>query len=156
LKAQDTEDCDKDYKNSTNHYVKSHITNIITKVVTAHWMSLRGILSLSKDDAAIPLLIEIAEPVLSSPKDPLLAMTNFWMPSLHTLLYLIKYFYNIEMTTPITFLRQTYDELGKVKWPTRNETIRLTTVVLIISFVIGLYIGGVDFLLTRLIGILLR
>jgi preprotein translocase subunit SecE len=59
------------------------------------------------------------------------------------------------MTTPITFLRQTYDELRKVKWPTRDETIRLTTVVIVISLVIGLYIGGLDYLLTQLMSILL-
>ena len=59
------------------------------------------------------------------------------------------------MVTPITFLRETYDELKKVKWPTRNEIIRLTMVVIFISFAIGLYIGGIDFILTKLMGVLL-
>jgi preprotein translocase subunit SecE len=59
------------------------------------------------------------------------------------------------MTTPITFLRQTYDELRKVKWPTRAEAIRLTIVVIIISLGIGLYIGALDYLLTKLMGALL-
>ncbi len=59
------------------------------------------------------------------------------------------------MVTPITFLRETYDELKKVKWPTRNEIIRLTVVVIFISFAIGLYIGGIDFILTKLMGALL-
>lgn len=59
------------------------------------------------------------------------------------------------MVTPITFLRETYDELKKVKWPTRNEIIRLTLVVIFISFAIGLYIGGIDFILTKLMGALL-
>lgn len=59
------------------------------------------------------------------------------------------------MVTPITFLRETYDELQKVKWPTRNEIIRLTVVVIFISFAIGLYIGGIDFILTKLMGALL-
>jgi preprotein translocase SecE subunit len=60
------------------------------------------------------------------------------------------------MTTPITFLKQTYDELQKVKWPTRNEIIRLTTVVIFISLVIGLYIGGLDYALTKLMSIVLK
>lgn len=60
------------------------------------------------------------------------------------------------MTTPITFLRQTYDELRKVQWPTRNETIRLTTVVIFISLVIGAYIGAIDFMLTNLVRFILK
>jgi preprotein translocase subunit SecE len=59
------------------------------------------------------------------------------------------------MVTPITFLKQTYDELKKVKWPTRNEITRLTIVVIFISFAIGLYIGGIDFILTKIMGALL-
>lgn len=59
------------------------------------------------------------------------------------------------MVTPITFLKQTYDELQKVKWPTRNEIIRLTVVVLFISFAIGVYIGGIDFILTKIMSALL-
>lgn len=60
------------------------------------------------------------------------------------------------MTTPITFLKQTYDEMRKVVWPTRNEIIRLTTVVLFISFVISIYIGGLDFLFTNIVTFLVR
>lgn len=60
------------------------------------------------------------------------------------------------MVTPITFLRQTYDELQKVKWPTRNEITRLTIVVIFISVVIGAYIGGIDFILTKIMSIILK
>ena len=60
------------------------------------------------------------------------------------------------MTTPVTFLQQTYDELRKVTWPTRNEITRLTLIVITISVVVGLYIGGVDYLLTTAMGSLLK
>jgi len=60
------------------------------------------------------------------------------------------------MTTPITFLRQTSDELKKVKWPTYNEIVRLTTVVLVISIAMGLYVGGVDYVLTEVMSKLLK
>lgn len=53
------------------------------------------------------------------------------------------------MTSPITFVRETYDELRKVMWPTRNEVIRLTAVVIIISVTVGIYIGGLDFVLVK-------
>lgn len=41
------------------------------------------------------------------------------------------------------------EELKKVTWPTRKNTIRLTTIVLGISLIIGLYIGIIDVLLTK-------
>jgi preprotein translocase SecE subunit len=65
-------------------------------------------------------------------------------------------FSTFDMTTPITFLKQTYDELKLVKWPTRNEIIRLTSVVIFISVAIGLYIGGIDYVLTQIMGALLK
>ena len=41
------------------------------------------------------------------------------------------------------------EELKKVSWPTRQNTIRLTTVVIVISLIIGLYIGIIDVLLAK-------
>jgi len=41
------------------------------------------------------------------------------------------------------------EELKKVSWPTRKETIRLTVVVIFISLIIGLYIGIIDVLLAK-------
>ncbi len=59
-------------------------------------------------------------------------------------------------TTPVGFLRETRDELKKVVWPTRNEVIRLTTVVIIVSAIVGGYIGGIDFLLTKLLSVVIK
>lgn len=41
------------------------------------------------------------------------------------------------------------DELKKVSWPTKKETVRLTLVVIVISLIIGLYVGIIDVLLAR-------
>ncbi len=41
------------------------------------------------------------------------------------------------------------DELKKVSWPSRKETIRLTSVVLGVSLIIGLYVGIIDILLAK-------
>lgn len=60
------------------------------------------------------------------------------------------------MTSPITFAKQTIDELKKVVWPTREQLIRLTFIVLFISLVVGLYIGGIDALLTKLTETLIK
>lgn len=48
-----------------------------------------------------------------------------------------------------TFARDIIEELKKVTWPTKNETIRLTTVVIAISLIIGLYVGIIDILLAK-------
>jgi len=41
------------------------------------------------------------------------------------------------------------NELKKVSWPTKKETLRLTLVVIIISLIIGFYIGIIDILLAK-------
>ena len=54
-------------------------------------------------------------------------------------------------TSPVTFIKETRDELLKVKWPTRTEIIRLTGVVLLTSAIVGIYLGGLDLFFTALI-----
>ncbi|MBI4009393.1 preprotein translocase subunit SecE [Candidatus Roizmanbacteria bacterium] len=55
-----------------------------------------------------------------------------------------------------TFTKDVIDELKKVTWPTRKETIRLTSVVIGISLIIGLYIGIIDVLLTKALELVTR
>jgi preprotein translocase subunit SecE len=52
------------------------------------------------------------------------------------------------------FAQDIVGELKKVTWPTRKETIRLTTVVIVISLIIGLYVGTIDVLLAKALDIL--
>jgi len=47
------------------------------------------------------------------------------------------------------FATDVVEELKKVSWPSKNETIRLTLIVIIISLIIGLYIGIIDILLAK-------
>lgn len=58
--------------------------------------------------------------------------------------------------TPANFLRETRDELNKVVWPKREEVIRLTGVVILVSVLVGLFLGGTDFILTKLVELLIR
>jgi len=60
------------------------------------------------------------------------------------------------MTSPITFVTQTYDELKKVVWPTREELTKLTIIVLFISLIVGVYIGGIDLILTKITETLIK
>lgn len=54
------------------------------------------------------------------------------------------------------FLVESKEELTKVVWPTRKETFAMTATVLIICLVIGIYLGGIDFLLTKALTFLLK
>ena len=47
-----------------------------------------------------------------------------------------------------------FSELKKVTWPSKEETVRLTAVVVIISLIISVYIGIIDFLLAKVLNIL--
>ena len=53
------------------------------------------------------------------------------------------------MITPVTFVRESYDELKQVVWPTRKEIFRLTGIVIIISVIMGAYVGGLDWVFTQ-------
>jgi preprotein translocase subunit SecE len=53
------------------------------------------------------------------------------------------------------FLLQVREELKKVTWPTRRETIRLTMMVVGVTIAAGIYLGGLDYLFTQLMGIIL-
>lgn len=54
------------------------------------------------------------------------------------------------------FFRSIGGELRKVTWPTREETQRLTIIVVIASVVVGAALGGIDFIFTELVTVLLR
>jgi preprotein translocase SecE subunit len=59
------------------------------------------------------------------------------------------------MTTPITFVREAYDELKQIAWPSRNEIIRLTGIVIILSVLMGIYIGGLDWVFNQALQLIL-
>ncbi len=60
------------------------------------------------------------------------------------------------MTTPVGFLKETRDELKKVTWPTQQEVIRLTAITILVSVIVGLFIGGFDFVLTKITEIIIK
>ena len=48
----------------------------------------------------------------------------------------------------ITFFKEVYLETKKVNWPTKQETIKYTLLVIGVSVAIALFLGTVDFLFT--------
>ena len=59
-------------------------------------------------------------------------------------------------TSPVIFLKEVQEELKKVVWPTREEVIRLTVVVMLVSLIVGLFLGGIDFILVKITQILIK
>jgi preprotein translocase subunit SecE len=49
------------------------------------------------------------------------------------------------------FLKEVRIELKKVTWPTRQETIRYTLLVLAVSGGVAIFLGGLDYLFSFLI-----
>lgn len=48
----------------------------------------------------------------------------------------------------VNFFNEVKEELGKVAWPSREQTIRYTTLVIIVAVAVGLFLGGLDYILT--------
>jgi preprotein translocase subunit SecE len=55
----------------------------------------------------------------------------------------------------MTFIESVKLELGKVTWPTRKETVATTSVVVMIVFIISLYLGACDIVLSKLMRLIL-
>lgn len=60
------------------------------------------------------------------------------------------------MMNPFVFIRQVRAEVAKVTWPTRNETVVTTIMVMIMVFVMALFFLGVDQILSRIIRFVLN
>ncbi|MFQ5924705.1 MAG: preprotein translocase subunit SecE [Dehalococcoidia bacterium] len=58
-------------------------------------------------------------------------------------------------TPRLGYFREVIAELKKVVWPTREETRRLTTMVIIVSVAVGLFLGAIDLGFTRLVNLFL-
>ena len=55
----------------------------------------------------------------------------------------------------VDFLREVKTELSKVSWPSRNELIGSTTVVIIITLILAAFTGVIDFILSIILSYLL-
>jgi preprotein translocase subunit SecE len=56
---------------------------------------------------------------------------------------------------PFDFVRDVRGELRKVAWPNQRETVNLTAVVIAFSVIVGLFLGGIDFVFQELFRLLL-
>jgi len=60
------------------------------------------------------------------------------------------------MKSPLIFLKEVRAEMNNVSWPSKQETTRLTGVVIGVSLIVAIFIGILDFLFTNLMTLVLR
>ena len=57
--------------------------------------------------------------------------------------------------SPGQFIQDTYNELKKVVWPSRQVTTNLTIVVIVVSIAVGILLGALDWAFTHAIRLFL-
>ncbi|MBU1151977.1 preprotein translocase subunit SecE [Patescibacteria group bacterium] len=45
----------------------------------------------------------------------------------------------------VNYFREAYQELHKVTWPTKNQAVRLTGLVIVFCVIVALLLGALDF-----------
>jgi len=60
------------------------------------------------------------------------------------------------MVSPILYVREVVEELKKVSWPTATQTRDMTLLVVVVTIIVGIYIGSLDFIFQRLITALIN
>jgi preprotein translocase subunit SecE len=56
----------------------------------------------------------------------------------------------------LRFVGETISELRRVTWPNREETTRLTIMVIAVAVTIGIFLGLVDLVFSRIFDVVLR
>ena len=51
--------------------------------------------------------------------------------------------------------KETVGELRKVTWPTKEDAIKMTKIVIVVVILTAVFLGVVDFVFSRLVGLLL-
>ncbi len=54
------------------------------------------------------------------------------------------------MPNIFVFLKEVREELFKVAWPTREQTIRYTILVIAVAVAVGAFLGALDYILTSI------
>lgn len=68
-----------------------------------------------------------------------------------TVSHIFSILYIIMSNKLISYLKSSRAELKKVTWPSRQETTEKTILVIVISIVVAIYLGALDYILTRML-----
>lgn len=55
------------------------------------------------------------------------------------------------MIALLNYFKGSWRELGRISWPSRKQTTKLTVAVVVFSIIFGIFIGSVDFGLSELV-----
>jgi len=56
----------------------------------------------------------------------------------------------------VRYIKETRAELRKVTWPTREESINLTAIVVGVTAAMAVFLGLIDYLFSKLFGLIVR
>ncbi len=51
----------------------------------------------------------------------------------------------------INFIAESKSELMKVNWPTKQQTLNYTLIVIVVSLVVAFYLGGLDYVFSAIL-----
>jgi preprotein translocase subunit SecE len=54
------------------------------------------------------------------------------------------------------YFQEVFAELKKVSWPNRQQTIEKTSLVVVVSILVGAYIGLLDYIYTQLTALIIK
>lgn len=60
------------------------------------------------------------------------------------------------LAKPVNFVKEVKAELGKVAWSTRQELLSSTLVVIVVTVILGVFIGVLDIFLSKLLSLLFK
>ena len=60
------------------------------------------------------------------------------------------------MVSPVGYFKEVVRELKKVSWPSRKQTVNKTILVIVISILLAVYLGGLDFAFQKLTETLIK
>ncbi len=60
------------------------------------------------------------------------------------------------MNKAIQFIKESYIELRKVTWPTKQQTINYTIAVILISIAVAFFLGSLDMIFSRIIAQIMK
>lgn len=56
----------------------------------------------------------------------------------------------------VSYLQEVVRELRKVDWPSRQQTLQQTALVVAVSVAVAMYLGGLDFAFTQLTSLIVQ
>ncbi len=60
------------------------------------------------------------------------------------------------MSKLVNYIKESIKEMKKVTWPTKKETYHYTVLVIGISLAVALFLGGLDFLFTKSLAMIIN